>query len=201
MVQSQLVPRGITDTRVLAAMSQVPREEFVPEFLQDDAYGDWPLPIGYGQTISQPYTVAFMVQALELTGNEKVLEIGTGSGYAAAVLSRVASTVETVERIDALGRQAKERLSKLGYDNVRVHIGDGSLGLEHAGPFDAIVVTAAAEHLPRAYSSQLAEGGRIVIPLGQWFDQRLYRFRLSDGELHAQNLGAFVFVPLIGEDS
>ncbi len=201
MVQSQLVSRGITDTRVLAAMSQVPREEFVPEFLLEDAYGDWPLPIGHGQTISQPYTVAFMVQQLELAGNENVLEIGTGSGYAAAVLSLVANRVDTVERIDALGFQAKERLSRLGYDNVHVHIGDGSLGLEDAGPFDAIVVTAAAEHLPRSFSGQLAEGGRIVIPLGRWFDQRLYRFRLRNGELHGENLGAFVFVPLIGEDS
>lgn len=201
MVKRQLIARGISDTRVLAAISQVPREEFVPEYLRDDAYGDWPLPIGYGQTISQPYTVAFMLQELELTGNEYVLEIGTGSGYAAAVLSLVARNVETVERIEALGVQARERLATLGYDNVRVHIADGSLGLEDLGPFDAIVVTAAAEHLPQAYREQLAEGGRIVIPLGRSFDQRLYQFRLCDGELHAKQLGAFIFVPLIGRNS
>ena len=118
MVQQQLVARGIADTRVLTAMSQVPREEFVSKYLRDDAYGDWPLPIGYGQTISQPYTVAFMLQELELTGDENVLEIGTGSGYAAAALSLVAAKVETVERITALGLQAEERLATLGYDNV-----------------------------------------------------------------------------------
>jgi protein-L-isoaspartate(D-aspartate) O-methyltransferase len=142
-----------------------------------------------------------MLQELELTGDENVLEIGTGSGYAAAALSLVAAKVETVERITALGLQAEERLATLGYDNVCVHIDDGSLGQEHSGPFDAIVVTAAAEHLPQAYREQLADGGRIVIPLGRSFDQCLYKFRLRDGELRAKNLGAFIFVPLIGQDS
>jgi len=201
MVDQQLRRRNIDDDRVVEAMLSVPREEFVPDSLRSEAYEDWPLPIGYGQTISQPFTVAYMIQALELIGDEKVLEIGTGSGYAAAVLSHVASVVHTVECVAALGEQAQLRLHQLGYDNVFVHIADGSLGLPDHSPFDAIVVAASPEELPEPYAEQLAEGGRIVIPLGTaTMSQRLIRFIKCGGGLEAEDLGSFAFVPLIGED-
>ena len=199
MVQEQLLRRGIDDARVLAAMSQVPREKFVPAALRDEAYDDWPLPIGFGQTISQPLTVAFMLQALQLGGSEKVLEIGAGSGYAAAVLSRLAATVHTVERIAGLAREAQRRLKELGCDNVHVHIANGTLGLPEHAPFDAIVVTAGAASLPPPYEAQLAENGRIVIPIGESTNQCMYRFTKRGGKLVALNLGEFAFVPLIGE--
>jgi protein-L-isoaspartate(D-aspartate) O-methyltransferase len=199
MVERQIRRRGVHDPRVLAAMLDVPREEFIPEDLRDDAYCDFPLPIGLEQTISQPFTVAFMLQSLLLLGSEQVLEIGTGSGYAAAVLSRLARVVHTMERIPALAQQASERLRRLGYSNVHVHMADGTLGLPEHAPFDAIVVTASAEELPSPYPSQLSDGGRIVIPIGGPLGQNLMRYTRHGQRMSRENLGNFNFVPLIGE--
>jgi protein-L-isoaspartate(D-aspartate) O-methyltransferase len=181
-------------------MGQVPREEFVPAELVGVAYEDRALPIGQEQTISQPYTVAFMCDALALSGGEKVLEIGTGSGYGAAVLSLLGRDVHTVERIVPLCHAARDCLSRLGYTNVHVHLGDGTLGWPESAPYDAIVVTAGAPKLPAAYSEQLAEGGRIVIPMGAapW-SQHMWRFKKSAGRLRGEDLGAFAFVPLVGQ--
>ena len=199
MIETQLASRGIEDSRVLEAMSEIPREDFLPHGLREQAYADAALPIDNGQTMSQPYTVAFMCQALGLEGGEKLLEIGTGSGYGAAVLSRLAREVHSVERFPELAKQAQDRLERRGYTNVNVHIADGSLGLPEQSPFDAIIVTAAAERLPAPYQDQLADGGRIVLPLGpRHHSQFMYRFTQNAGRLHRENLGAFVFVPLIG---
>ncbi|MGI9456801.1 MAG: protein-L-isoaspartate(D-aspartate) O-methyltransferase [Aeoliella sp.] len=199
MVKHQVVRRGVTNCRVLDAMLLVPREEFVPTLFRRDAYADNALPIEYGQTISQPFTVAYMAQALDLDGSEQVLEIGTGSGYAAAVLSRVARTVHTIERIPELGRQAKQRLKRLGYANVHVHIGDGSRGLPEFAPFDAIVAAACAMVLPEPYIQQVADGGRIVIPIGTSMRQSLCRFTRRGAKLAREDLGEFAFVPLISQ--
>ena len=200
MVETQIENRGICNPRVLAAMESVPREEFVPENLRGEAYDDGPLPIGQGQTISQPLTVAFMAQALKLTGEEKVLEIGTGSGYGAAVLARLAKEVHTVERLPALADGARERLRRLGFTNVHVHIGDGSLGWPEEAPYQAICVTAAPATVPRTLQAQLAEGGRLVIPVGDSHrSQEMMRYTLLGGKLLAENLGTFSFVPLIGK--
>lgn len=179
---------------------QVPREHFVLQTQRAMAYDDRPLPIGSDQTISQPFTVAFMVEALELQGAEKVLEIGTGSGYGAAVLSHLAAEVHTVERIPELAERARKRLADLGYANVHVHQSDGTIGLAKQAPFEAIIVTAGGRSLPPAYLEQLRDDGRIVIPLGKWrTSQTMHRFRLRQGKLSDENLGAFAFVPLIGE--
>lgn len=200
MVEDQLRARHISDPRVLEAMAAVPREEFVPVALRRHAYEDGPLPIGGGQTISQPYTVAFMCQALLLEGVEKVLEVGAGSGYGAAVLSRLAREVHTVERIRALAESARASLERLGYGNVHVHVADGTLGLPAEAPFDGIVVTAATMGVPLTYLEQLAEGGRLVIPVGDpLLGQTLYRFTRHDGRLLVADLGGFAFVPLIGK--
>lgn len=199
MVQHQLRSRGIADERVLQAMETVPREEFIPESERGDAYDDCPLPIGFGQTISQPYTVAFQCEALQLQGNERVLEIGTGSGYAAAVLSHLAKEIYTVERILGLAERARSTLSRLGYANVEVFGADGTLGLPAHAPFDAIVVTAGGAELPKTFLEQLVMGGRIVMPIGKYLgSQVMYRFTKLPGELRAENLGGFAFVPLIG---
>jgi protein-L-isoaspartate(D-aspartate) O-methyltransferase len=200
MVQRQLRGRDIDDPRVLDAMSRVAREQFLPHDLHDQAYADAALPIESGQTISQPYTVAFMCQALQLQGQEKVLEVGTGSGYGAAVLSLLAREVHTVERFPELAEPARDRLRRLGYTNVQVHVANGTLGLPEQAPWDAVIATAAAESLPSPYERQLAEGGRIVLPLGsRHHSQFMYRFTRRQGRLHRENLGAFVFVPLIGQ--
>ena len=201
MVNTQLRPRGIRDPRVLAAMLAVPREEFVPEDLRELAYEDCPEPIGACQTISQPFTVAYMVEAAGLRGDEKVLEVGTGSGYGAAVLSLLGSEVHSIERIPALARRALATLERCGYSNVHVHVGDGSLGLVEEAPFDAIIVTAGAAYLPPAYTEQLTDRGRIVIPIGKFeTSQHLYRFHRERGDIATDDLGAFVFVPLIGDE-
>jgi protein-L-isoaspartate(D-aspartate) O-methyltransferase len=198
----QLRRRGIVDERVLQAMADVPREKFVPEALLDRAYEDHALPIGLDQTISQPFTVAFMCEALQLTGDETVLEIGTGSGYGACVLSRLAAWVDTIERLPELAEAARERIRRLDYRNIRVHIGDGSLGLPNEAPFDAIIATAGAEHCPAALVEQLADGGRIVIPIGDSPRQQiLMRYTRRGDELHSEPLGDFAFVPLIGADA
>lgn len=198
MVEADLRERGLRDPRVLAAMSRVPREEFVPDSLRDVAYDDRPLPIGFGQTISQSFTVAFMLDALSLCGGENVLEIGTGSGYTAAILSRLARVVHTVERVPELAGEAESRLHRLRYDNVHVHLSDGTLGLPEHAPFDAIVVTAAAKALPPPLRDQLTVGGRIVIPIGDSGGQTLYRFTNTEDGFESEILGRFAFVPLIG---
>ena len=200
MVASQVEARGVRDAGVLAAMREVPREVFVPDELAEFAYRDSPLPIECGQTISQPYIVALMAAALQLTPGDRVLEIGTGSGYAAAVLSRIAKRVETVERHDELSQISAARLARLGYDNVAVHHADGTLGWPDGAPYDAIVVAAGGPTVPEALLDQLAVGGRLVIPVGEDRDlQTLVRVtRHADGRLEREDLGDVRFVPLIG---
>lgn len=199
MIEDQLAGRDIRDPRVLQAMATVPREEFVPLKLRKLAYTDQALPISAGQTISQPYTVAFMCQALQLQGGERVLEVGTGSGYGAAVLSQLAAEVVTVERIPVLATSAAECLARLGFDNVQVHIADGTLGWPPSAPYDAIVVTAGAAVLPAPYVDQLKEGGRIVISVGPLASgQSMCRYTRHGAETSVEDLGPFAFVPLIG---
>jgi protein-L-isoaspartate(D-aspartate) O-methyltransferase len=197
MVAEQIERRGIRDPRVLEAMEWVPREEFVPLELQDLAYEDRALPIGLDQTISQPYTVAFMCQAARLTALDKVLEIGTGSGYGAAVLSLLAAEVHTVERIEELFLAARERLARLGYVNVRAYLDDGTLGLPQEAPYNAIIVTAGAENLPESYKEQLAEGGRLVIPIGPHSHQQMLCLTRRGDSFDMEHLGSFGFVPLV----
>ena len=201
MLDCHLRARDIDDPRVLAAMRRVPREAFVAPGSEAEAYADMPLPIEEGQTISQPYIVALMAQAAQIQPGDRVLEVGTGSGYAAAVVSELAAHVDTVERHARLAAGAARRLDALGYRNIHVHHGDGSCGWPDAAPFDVILVAAAAPALPAALRDQLAIGGRAVIPLGAERDcQRLCRFtRRADGDCSAEDLGGVVFVPLIGE--
>lgn len=200
MVETQLAHRGIGDQRVLSALREVPRECFVDESVKERAYDDCPLPIGFGQTISQPYTVAFMLQAMQFQGNEKILEIGTGSGYQAAALSLLVREVHTIERIADLGNQSASMLARLGYSNVHVHIGDGTLGLPEQAPFDAIIVTASSQELPAPYVNQIAEGGKIIIPIGDHpNNQSMLCFTRKGDQLLCEDLGGFRFVPLIGE--
>lgn len=202
MVAEQLTARGIRDPRVLAAMGATPRESFVAPESIDLAYADRALPIPYQQTISQPYTVAFMCEAAQIVPTDQILEIGTGSGYGAAVLSQLGQVVHSIERVPQLGAEAAERFVQLGYKNIHVHIGDGTLGWPPAAPYDAIIVTAGADALPRPYIDQLREGGRIVIPIGHLSrSQTMYRFTLRDRRLLLENLGGFAFVPLIGQCS
>ncbi len=200
MVSEHLRRRDIVDPAVLAAFAHVRREDFVPEKLGDQAYDDIALPISNGQTISQPYVVAMTVQALHLRGHERVLEIGTGSGYAAAVLASLAREVVTVERIPELALGAAERLARLGFENVRVHHGDGTLGWPVGAPYEAICVAAGAPKPPPALLEQLAIGGRLVIPHGDADNQRLVRITRNDERTYAeQELGHVRFVPLVGE--
>lgn len=199
MVERQLRARGIRDPRVLAAMLAVPRHAFVPPELMGNAYDDQPLPIGEGQTISQPYMVAAAAEALELRGAESVLEIGAGSGYQSAVLSLLAREVRAVETHASLGASAQERLARLGYRNVQVRVGDGTAGWADAAPFDAILVSAAAPEVPAPLVAQLAEGGRMVVPVGSAETQRLLRVRRRGGEIVTERLFECRFVPLIGE--
>ena len=199
MVRQQIAARGIRAERVLDAMRSVPRHLFVPLESRHSAYMDGPLSIGQGQTISQPYIVALMTEALELRGHEGVLEIGTGSGYQAAILSQLASHVYTVERIPELASRAQDLFRQLGYDNISMHVGDGTLGwLEHA-LYEAIIVTAAAPEIPRPLTDQLAEGGRLVAPIGGSWSQSLVRVRKQRGHLRRQELTSVAFVPLIGQ--
>jgi protein-L-isoaspartate(D-aspartate) O-methyltransferase len=198
MVETQIRKRGVASARVLEAMSTVPRHEFVSAEFQNDAYADKPLPIGEGQTISQPYMVAAMTEALELTGSERVLEIGTGSGYQAAILSRLVSQVISVENHTSLALSAQERLSRLGYANVHVHNGDGSAGLPDAAPYDSILVTAGAPEIPLVFAHQLREGGRIVIPVGDRENQELVSAQKKNGELQSRVLFPCKFVLLLG---
>ncbi|MFQ5895747.1 MAG: protein-L-isoaspartate(D-aspartate) O-methyltransferase [Nitrospinota bacterium] len=199
MVREQLASRGITDGRVLAAMQKVPRHLFVPEVFQHRAYGDHPLPIGEKQTISQPYIVALMCQALELKGEEKVLEIGSGSGYQTAVLAELAGRVFAVERIGALAERALRRLEALGYRNVVLRVADGTYGWADEAPFDAIIVGASAPRTPPPLLEQLAVGGRLVMPVGPPEGQQLSRVRRGREGLRWEVMERCVFVPLIGE--
>ena len=201
MVACQLVARGIQSPLVLEAMGRVAREKFVPKGMQDRAYDDGPLPIGAGQTISQPYIVALMADALDLRGGEKVLDIGTGSGYAAAVIACIASKVVSMERVPELAERAARTLVSEGFDSVVVRCGDGTLGWPEHQPFDGIVVAAGAPAVPEALKHQLAVGGCLVIPVGSRHSvQSLLRItRVSGSEFRTENFGAVRFVPLLGE--
>jgi protein-L-isoaspartate(D-aspartate) O-methyltransferase len=200
MVRNDIEARGISDPEVLDAMRNVPRNEFVPPEYIRAAYGDHPLPIGYGQTISQPYIVAWMTELLDLKPGEKVLEIGTGSGYQAAVLAELGSVdVYTIEIVPELEQIAAQRLKDLGYSQVQVKQGDGYYGWPEYAPFDAIIVTAAPDHLPAPLAAQLSQGGRLIIPIGpQGLFQTLWKFVNENGELKAYNLGGVSFVPFTG---
>ena len=202
MISSQLISRGIKDERVLKAMEKIPRHLFVDEGLQDQAYADSPLPIGDRQTISQPYIVALMTEALELTRNDKVLEIGTGSGYQAAILAELADRVLSIERMASLADRARKLLEFLGYYNVLIRVGDGTYGWRDEAPFDAIIVTAGAPEIPKTYREQLAVGGRLIVPIGDRFTQTLMMVtRLSDDpdDIETKDFGGCRFVHLIGE--
>jgi protein-L-isoaspartate(D-aspartate) O-methyltransferase len=198
MIERQLRRRGVHDSEVLAAMAAVLREEFVAEEFRQRSYEDAPLPIGEGQTISQPYIVAAMTVALCLTGNDRVLEIGTGCGYQAAILSHLAKIVFTVESRSELASSASARLQRLGYETVHVHCGDGTLGLPELAPFDAILVAAAAPAVPEPLRTQLAEGGRLILPVGDAERQELLYIERHGNSFETRTLEACRFVPLIG---
>lgn len=198
MVDIQIAGRGIRDRRLLRAMREVPRERFMDVSMAEHAYEDTALPIGQGQTISQPYIVALMIEAAEVGPGQRVLEVGAGSGYAAAVLGRIADRVFAIERHEKLALEAAERLRKLGYANVSVQVGDGAKGLPDEEPFDAIVVSAGGPVVPEALKVQLAVGGRLVMPVGSGRNQTLRKFtRRSEGEFDDENIGPVSFVPLI----
>jgi len=202
MVTSQLISRGISDDRVLKAMEKIPRHLFVDEGLQDQAYADNPLPIGDRQTISQPYIVALMTEALELKGNEKILEIGTGSGYQAAILAEISERVFSIERIGSLADKARKVLESLNYYNVLIRVGDGTYGWREESPFDAIIVTAGAPDVPGTLLEQLAIGGRLVVPTGDRYTQKLLKLTRTSENLdntETKDLGGCRFVNLIGE--
>jgi protein-L-isoaspartate(D-aspartate) O-methyltransferase len=199
MVAEQLLPRGISDPRVLAAMGQVERERFVPERLRAQAYADRPLAIGHGQTISQPYIVALMSEALSLVGSERVLEVGTGSGYQTAILAALAAEVVTVERIPELAEKTRTLLATLGIRNVTYATSDGTLGYSKEAPYDRILVAAAAPEVPQALIDQMRDPGILVIPCGSRSEQVLYRVRKHDGLVDRADLISCVFVPLIGK--
>jgi protein-L-isoaspartate(D-aspartate) O-methyltransferase len=199
MVQEQLMPRGIHDERVLAAMSKVLREQFVPPDVRGESYSDAPLPIGQGQTISQPYIVAFMTEQLRLKPSNRVLEIGTGSGYQAAILAELVAEVYTIEIIEALAKDAEATLARLDYKNVHVQVGDGYRGWAERAPFDAVIVTCAPDHIPQRLSEELKEGGRMIIPVGGFGDQELYLLEKKNGQLEQRAVLPVRFVPMAGE--
>ena len=199
MVQEQLMPRAIHDERVLGAMAKVPREEFVPPEIRSASYTDQPLPIGLGQTISQPFIVAFMTEQLRPSPKDRILEIGTGSGYQAAILAELVAEVYSIEIVEPLAKSAEATLQRLGYKNVHVKTGDGYKGWPEAAPFDAIIVTCAPEHVPQALTDQLKEGGRMVIPVGPSGVQQLYRLEKRNGQLIQSAVELVRFVPMTGE--
>lgn len=202
MIERQLTRRGLHNADVLRAMREVPREAFVPEALKQHAYRDMPLPIDAGQTISQPYVVALMIDAADVAPGDRVLEVGAGSGYAAAVLSRIAARVYAIERHLELAMAAAERLRQLGYDNVEIRAGDGAQGWIEAAPFDAILVSASGEAIPQALKEQLGIGGMLVMPVGHMHDQRLIKVHRSGiNSYEEEDLGAVSFVPLIAGES
>jgi protein-L-isoaspartate(D-aspartate) O-methyltransferase len=198
MVEEQIAYRGVRDPRVLAVMGRVPRHEFMPEALRTQAYGDHAMPIGEGQTISQPYMVALMTELLALKGDERVLEIGTGSGYQAAILAELCQKVFTVERVKTLADKARATLDRLGYTNVAMKVFDGTYGWKEMAPFDGIIVTAAAPKVPDALLEQLKEGGRLVIPVGERYSQVLLRVAKSASGVTTTTSVPCMFVPLIG---
>jgi protein-L-isoaspartate(D-aspartate) O-methyltransferase len=200
MVETQLVPRGITDEAVLEAMREVPRHLFVAPGMESRAYGDHALPIGEGQTISQPYMVALMTQVLELTGSERVLEIGTGSGYQTAILSRLAEQVFSIERVESLTTRARAVLEKLGASNVAIRIGDGTIGWTEFEPYDRIIVTAGAPEVPPSLEEQLGDPGIMAVPVGSQGLQQLRVIVKSQGEVSVRDAGGCVFVPLVGKE-
>ena len=200
MVETQLLPRGINDSRVIAAMRKVPRHLFLDEALWPEAYEDHPLPIGEKQTISQPYIVAVMTEALKLSGKEKILEIGTGSGYQAAILAELAEQVYSIERLPAIAKRARRMFDELMYSNIVITIGDGTLGWKEHSPYDRIIVTAASPYPPKTLLEQLKIGGRLIIPIGDEFTQDLTLYiRDSETEYSKESYGGCRFVKLIGE--
>ncbi|PYJ60810.1 MAG: protein-L-isoaspartate O-methyltransferase [Verrucomicrobia bacterium] len=199
MVQEQLMPRGIREASVLAAMAKVPREEFVPADSRTASYEDGPLPIGYGQTISQPYIVAFMTEQLRPKPSDRLLEVGTGSGYQAAILAELVADVYTIEIIEPLAKNAEATLQRLGYKNVHVKVGDGYSGWPEHAPFDAIIVTCAPDKVPQPLTDQLKEGGRMIIPVGDRFAQELYLLEKKNGQLKESVTLPVRFVPMAGE--
>jgi len=201
MVESQLVARDITDEKVIRAFNLVERDKFVPDEFKKNSYEDHPLPIGDNQTISQPYIVALMVQLLKLEGNEKVLEVGTGSGYETAILCQIVKDVFTVECIDALSRNAQKILNETGYKNIHFKIGDGTQGWPQEAPFDRIIVSAASSKVPEPLLDQLNDPGRLVIPVGDRFNQNLIVINKEDGRLQTSNICGCSFVPLVGKYS
>jgi protein-L-isoaspartate(D-aspartate) O-methyltransferase len=199
MVKEQLIPRDIHDERVLTAMGKVPREEFVSEDSRSSSYADSPLSIGHDQTISQPFIVAYMTEQLHPQPTDRVLEIGTGSGYQTAVLSELVKEVYTIEIIEPLARDASARLARLGYKNAHVKIGDGYKGWPEVAPFDAIIVTCAPDKVPQPLTDQLRDGGRMIIPVGSVGDQQLYLLKKENGELEQRAILPVRFVPMAGE--
>lgn len=199
MVNEQIIARGIYNSKVLAAMRKVERHQFVPADLEKFAYADHPLPIGYGQTISQPYIVAFMTEAMQLEKTDKVLEIGTGSGYQAAVLGEICDSVFSIEIVEQLGERSEKLLKILGYKNVFVKTGDGYLGWEEHAPYDAIIVTCAPTHVPEPLKNQLKEGGKMIIPVGQREVQELVLLRKKNGKLVEKSILPVRFVPMVNE--
>lgn len=199
MVETQIIARGIADKKVIDAMLKIPREKFIEKKFYNEAYNDHPLPIEEGQTISQPYIVALMTALLNLTGDEKVLEIGTGSGYQTAILAEITKKVYSVERHSALFNRAKKKLDGLGYKNVFLFNSDGTEGLKEHSPFDRIIVTAASDKIPRPLAEQLKESGRLIIPIGDRFSQNLLIADKINGKLEIKNYGGVTFVPLIGK--
>jgi protein-L-isoaspartate(D-aspartate) O-methyltransferase len=199
MVERQLVTRGVNDQRVLAAMAKVPREEFVTPESRAASYEDGPLPIGYGQTISQPYMVAFMTEQLRLKPSDRVLEVGTGSGYQAAILADLVSEVYSIEIVEPLAKNAETTLQRLGYKNVHLKIGDGYKGWPETAPFDAIIVTCAPDKVPQSLVDQLKDGGRMVIPVGDRFAQELYLLEKKNGQLKQSVTLPVRFVPMASE--
>lgn len=199
MVEEQLIPRGIKNQRVLDAFYKVERHKFVPEELRISAYADFPIPIGEAQTISQPYIVALMSECLDLTGQEKVLEIGTGSGYQAAILAELAKEVYSIERFEVLSKRAQTVLNELSYANIKIKVGDGTLGWLEAGPFDRIIVTAASPRIPLPLTEQLKESGKLILPLGESFSQVLTLVEKKNDKLESIEICGCVFVPLVGK--
>ncbi|MFA5156413.1 MAG: protein-L-isoaspartate(D-aspartate) O-methyltransferase [Candidatus Omnitrophota bacterium] len=199
MVDEQIISRGISDPRVISAFYKVPRHKFVPQGSIDSAYGDFPVPIGEGQTISQPYIVALMTEKLDLTGSKKILEIGTGSGYQTAILAELAKEVYTIERIPALADKAIALFNESGYGNIKVKTGDGTLGWPEQAPFDRIIITAATPAMPFPLIEQLKDGGRAVLPLGENFSQVLTVAEKKHGQLQYKDICGCMFVPLVGK--
>ncbi len=199
MVQHQIIARGVTDTLVIKAMMKVKRHLFVPSEIKKYSYSDEPLPIGYEQTISQPYIVAYMTESLKLKGSERVLEIGTGSGYQAAVLAEIVKEVYTIEIVKPLAENAEKILSRLGYSNVHVRCGDGYKGWPEEAPFDAIIITAAPPKIPELLVDQLKPGGRMVVPIGTWYQELVLLIKNKDGSVEKKRLLPVRFVPMVGE--